>query len=255
MRKNLLISLISIAFATAYATSAQATNKPPVQTTPTVTSTNSNRVDSTNTNLNANHNANSNTNSNTNSSQSNSAAIAGSLSNSVSAVRNNVRIDNDSSARSNSVATGGNSNSRSSATGGQATSQASTGSSQAQTGDQAVTVNNTTVNSQPDDIRIRNTPNASAWAAAPSATCIVTGGAGVAIPGFGGSVSGGQVDEGCTARENARILMSIQPQAALRVLCEADIRVARNVAECADIAERLKQEKTRVTHGITHIQN
>jgi hypothetical protein len=83
---------------------------------------------------------------------------------------------------------------------------------------------------------MRNTGDAMGYAAPPSAVCALTGGAGVAVPGFGGSVSGSTIDKGCEAREFARVLVNLgQTEAGIRVLCEANESVARNVKACADI--------------------
>lgn len=110
-------------------------------------------------------------------------------------------------------------------------------STQGNTQSSSVGVYNNTYN--PDDVRIRNTPDAVGYAAMPSATCIVTGGAGIAMPGFGGSVSGGTIDKACVSRENARILAYLgQEEAALRVMCRADEDVAAELKGCGDIHKR-----------------
>ena len=122
----------------------------------------------------------------------------------------------------------------------------------------STTLNQTTVN--PDEIKVRNTGDAVGYAAPPSAVCALTGGAGVAVPGFGGSVSGSSIDKGCEAREFARVLVNLgQPEAGIRVLCEANESVARNVAACADIAkankERAASNKASDTRPTTDSMN
>jgi hypothetical protein len=117
---------------------------------------------------------------------------------------------------------------------------------------------NATIN--PSDITVRNTGDAMGFAAPPSAVCALTGGAGVAVPGFGGSVSGSSIDTGCEAREFARVLVNLgQPEAGIRVLCEANESVARNVKACADIdkanKERAASNKASDTRPTTDSMN
>ena len=125
-----------------------------------------------------------------------------------------------------------------SATGGNAIGQGGSASNGNQS--QSLTVNNV----EPSDIRIRNTPSVNAWAAPPSATCVVTTGGSVNVPGFGGGLSTGTIDKQCEARENARFLANMGAQLeAIRVLCRASSDVAKEVRECADIAEdHIKRE-------------
>jgi hypothetical protein len=154
------------------------------------------------------------------------------------------RADSRSRSRSQSASTSV-SNSSSSAAAAVTSSQASTVTG----GDVSVTVAGSTFSS-PE--RIRNTPDAFAVAPMPSATCVVTGSAGVAVPGFGGSVSGGTVDAECQARENARLLMSLGRQnTAVRVLCEASASVARQEPDCADLAKEHadRARKAQVSPG------
>ena len=106
-------------------------------------------------------------------------------------------------------------------------------------GNSSVSVTNTA----PSDVRLRNTPDANVFMAAPSAVCVITGAGGVSMPGFGASLGAGKTDDSCVARENARMLHSFgERQAAVMVLCDADARVAKYVPACASIL-REHQEK------------
>jgi hypothetical protein len=104
-------------------------------------------------------------------------------------------------------------------------------------------VNDVRVNNQVT-LNDKNTPSVSSYVGAPSATCIVTGGGSLSIPGFGASIGGGNVDSTCVARENARLLMSMNEiVAAKRVLCESDPIVAKYVVDCAVIHDRNQRIK------------
>ncbi|TXH43515.1 MAG: hypothetical protein E6Q97_33965 [Desulfurellales bacterium] len=106
-------------------------------------------------------------------------------------------------------------------------------------GNSSVSVTNTS----PSDVKVRNTPDTAVFMAAPSAVCIITGAGSVSMPGFGASLGAGKTDESCVARENARMLHSFgERQAAVQVLCDADVRVAKYVPACASIL-REHQEK------------
>lgn len=95
------------------------------------------------------------------------------------------------------------------------------------------------------EVKVRNTGDAMGYAAPPSAVCALTGGAGMAVPGFGASVSGSSVDKGCEARENARMLAELgQEYSAIRVLCRNNEDVAREMDICGDIV-KLHDEKAR----------
>lgn len=192
---------------------------------------------------------------NCNSGSGGSSAQAGAVGVGIAGAAASVRSTN----RNTNVATGGRSTARAtggSATGGESTAYGFGGTgnggssnqtqSQGQTNSQtqgntqslgfsnSTTLNQTTVN--PNDITVRNTGDAMGYAAPPSAVCAMTGGAGVAVPGFGGSVSGSMIDKGCEAREYARVLVNLgQQEAGIRVLCEASESVARNIKACADI--------------------
>jgi hypothetical protein len=108
---------------------------------------------------------------------------------------------------------------------------------------------------QPTDIRIRNTPNAMAYAAPPSATCVVTTGGSVSLPGFGGGISTGVIDKGCNARENARFLANVGATlAAVRVLCRADADVAAEVPECGDIsADHVRAANDKIRQPVGYV--
>ena len=148
----------------------------------------------------------------------------------VSASHSASNASSNAGAVSNSVAGGGSST----AAGGDGSATASSAGGSAQNGNQTMTVNNV----NPDDVKIRNVPSVQAWAAAPSATCVVTTGGAVNVPGFGGGISTGTIDKGCEARENARFLANLgATMEAVRVLCRAQSDVAAEVAECKDIHE------------------
>lgn len=105
--------------------------------------------------------------------------------------------------------------------------------------------------SSPSEVKIKNTPDAIGYAAMPSATCVVTSGVGVAIPGFGGSVSTGVVDQSCVIRENARALAAMgMKHAAIRVLCRGDATVAAEVPFCFDIKEENERKVSSTARTI-----
>lgn len=111
------------------------------------------------------------------------------------------------------------------------------------------TVNiNEAVHPTKTEVKVRNTGDAVGYAAPPSAVCALTGGAGMALPGFGASVSGSSIDKGCEARENARMLIEIGAErAALRVLCRHSEDVAAEIDICEDIVKLHDEKKRRST--------
>jgi hypothetical protein len=133
-----------------------------------------------------------------------------------------------------------------SATGGNAIGQGGSASNGNQS--QSLTVNNV----EPSDVRIRNTPSVNAWAAPPSATCVVTTGGAVNVPGFGGGISTGVIDKQCEARENARFLSALgATMEAVRVLCRASADVAKEVVECRDISEEHEKRANEKSRNVT----
>jgi hypothetical protein len=157
-----------------------------------------------------------------------------------------------SSAQSNSVANGGRGGDAAAvATGGTAVGVGGSANAQggsASNGNQSLTVNNVS----PSDVRIRNTPSVNAWAAPPSASCVVTTGGAVNVPGFGGGLSTGTIDKQCEARENARFLANMGAQLeAIRVLCRASSDVAKEVVECKDIAEDHTKRENQSSRSVT----
>ena len=86
----------------------------------------------------------------------------------------------------------------------------------------------TTTYTSPGEVRtiqdgtatLRTVPSVSAPAALPTAPCRISHSAGVAVVGFGLSGGTSTEDEGCTMRENARILDSLGERgAALLLMC------------------------------------
>lgn len=163
-----------------------------------------------------------------------------------SASHSSSRANSDSTSRSNAAATGG--SAIGTGIGGQAS--AAGGFSSASNGNQTMTVNNV----NPDDVKIRNVPNVNPWAAAPTATCVVTTGGAVAVPGFGGGLSTGTIDRGCEARENFRALAGAGLMLeAVRVLCRQNADVAKEVKECGDIHEEFVKRDNDRARSVTPV--
>ena len=179
--------------------------------------------------------------------------IAGASSNARSNSQSHSAAVGIGGAGGNARASGGNA----AATGGQAIgtgiggqSSAAGGFSSASNGNQSqsLTVNNV----QPDDVKIRNVPSINPWAAAPTATCVVTTGGSVAVPGFGGGLSTGTIDRGCEARENFRALAGAGLMLeAVRVLCRQNADVAKEVKECSDIHEEFVKRDNDRARSVT----
>lgn len=171
------------------------------------------------------------------------AAVGVGVSRSVSASNARSTASSDSRSTSNSVATGG----IAAATGGDGSATSSSAGGSAQNGNQSMVVNNV----NPDDVKIRNVPSVNAWAAAPSATCVVTTGGSVNVPGFGGGLSTGTIDKGCEARENARFLSSLgATMEAVRVLCRAQPDVAAEMEDCKDIYDEHVKRANEKARGV-----
>lgn len=162
---------------------------------------------------------------------------------SVSASNARSTASSDSRSTSNSVASGG----TAAATGGDSSATSSSAGGSAQNGNQSMVVNNV----NPDDVKVRNVPSVNAWAAAPSATCVVTTGGSVNVPGFGGGLSTGTIDKGCEARENARFLSSLgATMEAVRVLCRAQPDVAAEMEDCKDIHDEHVKRANEKARGV-----
>lgn len=175
----------------------------------------------------------------------NAGAVALGLGVASSVSASNARSDasSDSRSTSNSVASGG----TAAATGGDSSATSSSAGGSAQNGNQSMVVNNV----NPDDVKIRNVPSVNAWAAAPSATCVVTTGGSVNVPGFGGGLSTGTIDKGCEARENARFLASLgATMEAVRVLCRAQPDVAAEMEDCKDIHDEHVKRANEKARGV-----
>lgn len=171
------------------------------------------------------------------------AAVGVGVSRSVSTSNARSDASSDSRSASNSVATGG----IAAATGGDGSATSSSAGGSAQNGNQSMVVNNV----NPDDVKIRNVPSVNAWAAAPSATCVVTTGGSVNVPGFGGGLSTGTIDKGCEARENARFLSSLgATMEAVRVLCRAQPDVAAEMEDCKDIHDEHVKRANEKARGV-----
>jgi hypothetical protein len=69
--------------------------------------------------------------------------------------------------------------------------------------------------------RVENTPDTNIFVPGPTVPCFATYGGSVSVPGFGIGLGGGMVDEDCSAREDARTLVSIGlQQEAVNRLCQ-----------------------------------
>ena len=81
---------------------------------------------------------------------------------------------------------------------------------------------------------VKNTPDAPAIIASPTAPCRVQGGVGGSAPGFGLSFGGSVLDEGCDAREDARLLhnLGLQAEAVKRLCAKPEMAVALGEARC-----------------------
>ena len=75
----------------------------------------------------------------------------------------------------------------------------------------------------PSDIKIRNTPDARAPYSNSTGPCIVGFSAGLAVPGFGGSLGKGLEDEECTRRQSAQTWSSLGvPAMGLWLMCRSE---------------------------------
>jgi hypothetical protein len=81
---------------------------------------------------------------------------------------------------------------------------------------------------QEGTVRIANTPDATVVVPGATVPCFATYGANVSTPGLGIGFGGGLVDQDCTAREDARTLVSmgLTDEAVLRLCQRPDMRVA-----------------------------
>ncbi len=77
-------------------------------------------------------------------------------------------------------------------------------------------------------MRVENTPDATAIIASPTAVCRVTYGVGGSGPGIGISFGSSVLDEGCDAREDARMLhnMGLHGEAVLRLCAKPEMAKA-----------------------------
>jgi hypothetical protein len=80
-------------------------------------------------------------------------------------------------------------------------------------------------------LKIYNTPDAVAMIASPTAPCRIQMGAGASVPGIGISAGGSVLDEGCDAREDARLLhnLGLQTAAVKRLCAKPEMAVALGV--------------------------
>jgi hypothetical protein len=87
----------------------------------------------------------------------------------------------------------------------------------------------------PDDYRVRNTPDVGTVIANPTAPCRVAFGGSVAVAGFGGGLGGSILDEGCDAREDARLLVNagLKPEAIARLCQKPEMKLAL-AGRCAE---------------------
>ena len=74
----------------------------------------------------------------------------------------------------------------------------------------------------PDDIKIRNTPDARAPFSNSTGPCIVGFSAGLSLPGFGGSLGKGIEDQECTRRQSAQTWSNMGlPAMAIWLMCRS----------------------------------
>jgi len=96
---------------------------------------------------------------------------------------------------------------------------------------QSITVNEA---APPSSVTIKNTPDAYAPIASPTAPCRVAHSAGGSGPGFGISLGSSTLDEGCDAREDARLLhnMGLPNEAVTRLCQKPAMATALGEARC-----------------------
>ncbi len=130
------------------------------------------------------------------------------------------------------TATGGvsNSSSTSNATGG--TSLASTGASTSSASNQGVSVNNSTTSTTTAPDTIKTVGQAPDVLTTPTAPCRISVGASAGWLGGAFGIGTSVEDQGCTMRENARLLFNFgEKAAALKLMC-TDPKVAAVLAVC-----------------------
>lgn len=168
---------------------------------------NANRNSNRNSNANLNHNANRNTNRNTNSNLNHQGQGQGQLQGQLQGQGQ----DQSQSAMANSNQTQSLSNVNDLSN--------SNSNGQSQSSDQANSQSLNSVYNEAkqdySDTYEDYTPSAAAYAAPPSARCVITGGVGFGVPGISGSATGGVIDYICQALEVARAA-SLDPDAKVR---------------------------------------
>ena len=84
------------------------------------------------------------------------------------------------------------------------------------------------VTNNPSDIKVLNTPDSYAPIASPTAPCRVAYSGGGSGPGFGISIGASALDEGCDAREDARLLynLGMHNEAILRLCAKPELNAA-----------------------------
>ena len=85
----------------------------------------------------------------------------------------------------------------------------------------------------PDDVTIRQAAPVYLNTAAPSASCVITGGAGVSGIIGAITVNAGKVDEACRVYEAVRINQQADPEAAKRAMCTLEFWALANPKQCA----------------------
>jgi hypothetical protein len=165
----------------------------------------------------------------------NAGAIAGAAAGAIAISGPSASLSSATSGPSTSSATTG--ASTSSATGGQggvgyggsaAGGSATASAGSASVGDVNVNVSTPAQAAQPSTVTVKNTPDANVLIASPTAVCRISFGAGGSGPGIGLSFGASMLDEGCDAREDARLLrnMGLLAEAILRLCAKPEMAAA-----------------------------
>lgn len=102
----------------------------------------------------------------------------------------------------------------------------------------------TITETHPDKLKIKNTPDARAPYSNSTGPCVVGFSAGVGVPGFGGSIGKGFVDEECNLRQTAQTFSSLGvPAMGLWLLCRsATVGKVSNPDDCDAMITQMQIE-------------
>lgn len=101
------------------------------------------------------------------------------------------------------------------------------------------------VTENPDELKIKNTPDARAPYSNSTSPCIVGFSAGVGVPGFGGSLGRGFEDEECTRRQSAQTWSNMgMPAVGLWLMCRSEdmARTGKTPEECDAMVAALQKD-------------